>query len=93
MSNFILETLKGNFASKQIIEDRRSNCIKCPLRVGELGSLKDPAKCSSQKQSTAMNTFAYKKETRYEGQLYKGCGCFIDWKTSLINEQCPLNKW
>lgn len=24
---------------------------------------------------------------------YKGCGCRLDAKTTLINEKCPAGKW
>jgi len=85
MANPILETLKGRFATKDMISHRRSICQDCPL--------KDGLRCAKEKSGLAVTSFKYEGEFRNEGQEYSGCGCFTEWKTTLINFNCPLGKW
>ena len=82
---FLLETIKGRFASAEVSNERKNICDKCPLYSN--------GTCSSSKTDTAVKTFEYFEEIRYEGVDYPGCGCIIRWKSVLLNEICPLGKW
>jgi hypothetical protein len=84
-NHFLLETLKLRFVGKPISAERRSICETCPIKDGEF--------CSSSTKGTAVKNLEYDGEQRILGNQYPGCGCIIKWKTSLINEKCPLGKW
>lgn len=85
MANFIVETLLMRFVPKEVRNERRGKCEVCPLN--------DNGICTKKEEINAVSTFEYKGNMRLQGQLYKGCGCDIAWKTTLINEKCPTGKW
>lgn len=41
------------------------------------------------------NTCSSKREGFHKdtNELTKGCGCFVDAKSMVEDEKCPLNKW
>lgn len=82
---FVIETLKGNFVTKEVTQERKRVCSACKLY--------DDGICSKSKTDTAVKTIEYEGSIRVVGMPYAGCGCIIGWKTRLINEQCPLGKW
>lgn len=82
---FLIETIKCRFADANTSKERINICSTCPLY--------DNGICSSNITDTAVKTFDYNEEVRFQGQTYAGCGCILAWKTRLINEACPLGKW
>lgn len=72
---------------KDMAEERFSICNVCPMRTNNT--------CSGKRKNEAVKDFYYhaKKEQRFEGQMYTGCGCNLSAKPTVVAAQCPLGKW
>lgn len=70
---------------KQLSDKRIGVCTNCQVRTKN--------KCDKKKADKAVKDLIYEDEKVIAGQIYPGCGCFLDAKTLVIDELCPLGKW
>ena len=64
---------------------RIGKCDGCEVR--------EKSYCSNEKKGKAVIDFKYGTEFRVKGVEYEGCGCYLNCKTLVSAEICPLGKW
>lgn len=75
------------FRNEEIEEEAKEKlrfCAKCPVRTEN--------RCDREKESIAVRDFRYKKEDRFKGNKYPGCGCDLRLKLRS-KSKCPLGKF
>jgi hypothetical protein len=72
--------------NKNISEERKKICKKCPLYTIRLGQ----EICNNK---LFMNPETGDISTENKIGYKRGCGCRINAKTTLPYVSCPLNKW
>ena len=60
-------------------------CHKCPIFKDILGGM-----CNSQ---LWLNPFTGDISTEQKDGYYRGCGCRLQAKTTLVTAKCPAHKW
>ena len=71
--------------NRELSYKRLKVCRKCPLY-----SIKWSGMCNSK---LWLNPETGDVSDTVRDGYYKGCGCRLDAKTTLINEKCPAGKW
>lgn len=71
--------------NEDIKEKRMKICHKCPLYKDILGGI-----CNS---NLWLNPKTGEVSTEQEDNYYRGCGCRLQAKTTLITASCPAHKW
>lgn len=70
---------------QDISENRLKICRKCPLYLKEWGGRCNPKLYLNPDTGDVSE---YKKDN-----YFRGCGCRLLAKTTLVNASCPCNKW
>lgn len=71
--------------NKDLSEYRLDICRKCPIYVTKLGGI-----CNSR---LYLNPTTGDISTTEKDGYFEGCGCRLQAKTTLKEEECPAGKW
>ena len=71
--------------NQDISETRLKICRICPIYSSQYGGL-----CN---RKLWLNPKTGDVSIEKKDGYYKGCGCKLSWKTTVIDEQCPAGKW
>lgn len=71
--------------NKDIKSERIKICYMCPLYSKKLGG-----KCNNK---LYLNPLTGEISSEPKDGFKNGCGCKLDFKTTVSEAHCPLNKW
>lgn len=66
-------------------QERLNVCMKCPIY-----SQRNGGTCNS---SLWLNPVNGDVSGRAKPGYFRGCGCSIKWKISILSNHCPAHKW
>lgn len=71
--------------NKDVASERMEICKKCPLFLNELGGRCNPRLYLD----PTTEQISVSKKPGY----FKGCGCRLKAKTTVLSNHCPAKKW